>query len=71
MNSRREVIKALAFSLGGGLLNSYKWKGEYEEKEILLPGPVNKIQNAVKAITLGAGARGNVYGDYGIKFPER
>jgi predicted dehydrogenase len=71
MNSRREVIKAMVFSLGGGILSSHKWKGEYEEKEILLPDPINKLQKAVTAITLGAGARGNVYGDYGVKYPDR
>ena len=28
------------------------------------------IEKPVTAITLGAGNRGNVYGDYGIQFPK-
>ena len=71
MKSRRDVIKTLALSFGGGLLNTYSWKGEHEEKELLLPDSDFQIPKIIKAITLGAGARGNVYGDYSITYPGR
>lgn len=41
------------------------------KKELLLPDSDFQIPKIIKAITLGAGARGNVYGDYSITYPGR
>jgi hypothetical protein len=70
---RRKAIKNLTMGLGGATLLSTPLSGfAYTEtnsktipsKEIGNPD----IKNPVTAITLGAGGRGNVYGNYGIKY---
>jgi predicted dehydrogenase len=68
--SRRDLIKTMgALSVGAALPapllagamkeETYAW--DYQS----LPSPSRKIT----AITLGAGSRGNVYGDYAVKYP--
>ena len=72
---RRKAIKNLAMGIGGisisaGILPETPTENENTQ---LIPGKrlgQNVLQKPVKAITLGAGARGNVYGDYGLQFPD-
>jgi predicted dehydrogenase len=69
--SRRDLLKTMgALSMGAAWSNSL-WAGPVKEAEYTwdytqLPKPARKIT----AITLGAGSRGNVYGDYALKHPD-
>lgn len=70
--TRRQLIKTLGAA--SGALLSLPLVGHDESGRVLhLPGhsqypPIGK---AVTAITLGAGNRGNVYGNYAAKYPDR
>ena len=72
---RRKAIKSLTMGLGGATLLSTPLSGfantetnskTIPSREYGNPG----IKNPVTAITLGAGNRGNVYGNYGLQFPK-
>ncbi len=72
---RRKAIKSLTMGLGGATLLSTPLSGfsntetnskTIPSREFGNPG----IKNPVTAITLGAGGRGNVYGNYGLQFPK-
>ena len=72
---RRKAIKNLTFGIGGvsmlsTSLNTFANKSpEGKTIQARIYGNAN-IKNPVTAITLGAGNRGNVYGNYGIQFPN-
>jgi predicted dehydrogenase len=72
---RRKALKNLSIGLGGatilsnplsGLANTITNSNTIPSKKI---GNLS-IENPVTVITLGAGSRGNVYGNYGIQFPK-
>lgn len=68
--SRREMIKTLGLALGSTLpLGAFAYN---ELGEALhLPATDRKnITRKITAITLGAGNRGNVYGNYALSFPD-
>lgn len=71
---RRDAIKTIA-AIGvtplikTTLFGQYK-NSEKKQKVNIKPVGNKNFTKAVTAITLGAGARGNVYGDYGITFPR-
>ncbi|MEN8154235.1 MAG: Gfo/Idh/MocA family oxidoreductase, partial [Acidobacteriota bacterium] len=71
---RRDAIKTIAAIGVTPLLKSNLFgqdtAGEKKQKVNIKPTGNKNISKAVTAITLGAGARGNVYGDYGITFPN-
>lgn len=72
---RRKALKNLAAGIGGASLMATPLAGLANEKNDGQPIPAKDIGNnnfdsPVTAITLGAGARGNVYGNYGIAFPK-
>lgn len=69
--SRRDALKALGLSAISLPLAS--WAANENGEKILLPdNPLHKAPaKPVTVITLGAGSRGNVYGDYGVKYPEQ
>ncbi len=69
--SRRDALKALGLSAISLPLTS--WAINEKGEKILLPdNPLHKAPaKPVTAITLGAGSRGNVYGNYGVKYPEQ
>ncbi len=69
--SRRKALKAFGLGLAGFMVpaNFRELKGApipFKElfKDPFIPG------KPITAITLGAGARGNVYGNFGLAFPE-
>ena len=67
--SRRDLLKTIGISaLGTGIPTGFT----YAEKdyELDLDKNFNKPEKAITAITLGAGNRGNVYGDYAWKNPD-
>jgi len=71
---RRKLLKNLGFSIGAAFIsrdllaqvddNTY----EYTISQNPLYKPLRK---PVTAITLGAGGRGNVYGNFALKFPDQ
>ena len=72
---RRKALKNLSIGLGGatilsnplsGLANTVTNSNTIPSKTI---GNLS-IENPVTVITLGAGSRGNVYGNYGVQFPK-
>lgn len=70
--SRRKALKAFGLGLAGFMVpanfNQLKGSTGLSFKEIW--EPVIPPERPVTAITLGAGARGNIYGNFGINFPE-
>lgn len=67
--SRRDAIRALGLSIGSAMLPSAAGAFDENEQPILLPSRELKLDKPVTAITCGAGARGNVYGNYAVKYP--
>lgn len=71
MFTRREILQALSLSVAAGAWQKLVWNEDTETKNIWLPDQKAALQKPVTAITLGAGARGNTYGGYALKYPER
>ncbi len=76
--SRREALKALGLTVGAAALGlkGYAKIGdnlyEYRLNHRSIFDPVdNPLGRPVTAITCGAGARGNVYGNYASNFPDQ
>ena len=72
---RRKALKNLTIGIGGATLLSNPLSGFATIKTNSKTIPSTKIgnpniENPVTAITLGAGNRGNVYGNYGIEFSK-
>ena len=73
--NRRKALKNLSIGIGGSTLLSNPLRAFANTKTKTKTIPLKKIGNLsiekpVTAITLGAGSRGNVYGNYGIQFPK-
>ncbi|MBK8485929.1 MAG: Gfo/Idh/MocA family oxidoreductase [Saprospiraceae bacterium] len=65
--SRRETLKALGLVAGASVFKIPDLSQLLGET----PNPLHvKLSKPITAITLGAGARGNVYGNYAIENPE-
>jgi hypothetical protein len=71
--SRRNILKAFGITVGGTFFPFSLWgKNETGERLILPDNPLHRpLNKPVTAITLGAGARGNVYGDYAVEYPDQ
>ena len=72
---RRKALKNLSIGLGGATILSNPLSGFAKTVTNSNPIPSKvigniSIENPVTVITLGAGSRGNVYGNYGIQFPK-
>lgn len=69
--SRRDALKALG--LGAISLPLSSWATNEKGEKIILPdNPLHKpLAKPVTAITLGAGSRGNVYGNYAVQYPDQ
>ena len=72
---RRKALKNLSIGLGGATILSNPLSGlanmATNSNTIPLKTIGNlSIENPVTVITLGAGSRGNVYGNYGVQFPK-
>lgn len=72
--NRRTAIKNIIIGAGGIPLatNSlFSQPKTYDKKEIpVRPFGNSDVTKPITAITLGAGSRGNVYGNYGTQFPN-
>ena len=69
----RRILEAFGITVGGTFFPFSLWaKNETGEPLILPDNPRHKkLAKPVTAITFGAGARGNVYGDYAIEYPDQ
>jgi len=69
--SRRDALKALSFAAASFPLST--WAMNEKGERIILPeNPLHKkLKKPVTAITCGAGARGNVYGNYALQYPDQ
>ncbi len=65
--SRREALIRLGIVAGGAVaytaLNKQVWAAEYKDS-------INNFDHPLTAITLGAGNRGTLYGDYATLYPQ-
>ena len=71
--SRRKLIKALGIGTLGTALPRSSWATNEYGTPLILPSykSIPNQDRPLTAITLGAGNRGNVYGNYGIEYPEQ
>jgi len=69
--SRRDALRAM--SLVAAALPLSTWARNEKGEPIILPdNPLHrKLKKPVTAITCGAGARGNVYGNYAVQYPDQ
>ncbi len=69
--SRRTALKKLTLALGAFAFQPSSWAKTETGIPILLPDERDKkpLDRPVTAITLGAGNRGNVYGNYALEYP--
>jgi len=68
---RRKALKNLAIGIGvSSSLTSLAGTDAIAEPIPVKDFGNNDIDQPITAITLGAGARGNVYGNYGVEFPK-
>ena len=70
--SRRAALKNLSLTMAGLSFTPSAWAKTEDGIPILLPDSKRKkpLAKPVTAITLGAGNRGNVYGNYATKYPD-
>jgi hypothetical protein len=72
MMNRRNLLKQLSLSVGASVLGSNtmaRLANDAIEYEVPMNPWHKRIEKPVTAITLGAGSRGNVYGNFAEKFP--
>ncbi len=71
--SHRNILKSIGITVGGTFFPFSLWgKNETGEPLILPNNPLHKkLARPVTAIVIGAGARGNVYGDYALEYPDQ
>jgi predicted dehydrogenase len=69
--NRRELLKMMGLATAALPLSSWA-RNEKNEKIILPDNPFHqKLKKPVTVITCGAGARGNVYGNYAVQYPDQ
>ena len=72
--NRRDALKKFGLTMGAGFIAPHMFSGNFAEspsfKKISDRFEHPSIKKPTTAITLGAGARGTVYGRYALEFPE-
>lgn len=70
---RRELLKKLGFLSIGSSVGGMLWGKPVDQTLHLQPLPPQapKLEKKITAIVLGAGNRGNVYGNYALKYPDQ
>lgn len=71
--SRRELIRTAGLGLAAFSFPRSTWATDEFGRQMILPdseSPV-KLSKKITAITLGAGNRGNVYGNYALQYPDQ
>lgn len=70
--SRREMLRILGLTAAGAMLPSHLVSNPFGIEPLFIPEtPAFTPDKPVTAITLGAGARGNTYGNYALQFPDQ
>ena len=71
--TRRDSLKAMGLMLGGTFFPWSEHALNEAGEPLILPDPatVYTPEQPITAITLGAGSRGNVYGDYALAYPDQ
>ena len=76
--TRRQALKTMGLTLGAATLGIRAFPGEHRmisEYPLNFDDVFKPVENPlgrpVTAITCGAGARGNVYGNYAVSFPDQ
>jgi predicted dehydrogenase len=67
---RRQLLKTLGAATGAVLFNPFSELEAAETIDFQDDKPYQKPARAITVVTLGAGARGNTYGNYALKFPD-
>jgi len=69
--SRRDALKWMGVAIGASFFPFSSWATNEMGYPIVLPDNPDhlKLDKPVTAVTCGAGARGNVYGNYAIEYP--
>ncbi len=69
--SRRDVLKVFGATVGGTFFPFSSWARNENGEPLILPDELlqQPLARPVTAITLGAGSRGNVYGNYAVEYP--
>lgn len=70
--NRRKLLKTIGISIGGSIVstNVFARLADDSFEYAIPPNPLHKTMGKpVTAITLGAGNRGTVYGNYAVNFP--
>lgn len=70
--NRRDLLKTLSFSLGAGLVlpaSTFSAADLAAETETAFRSDL-QLDRPITAVTLGAGARGNVYGNYALSYAK-
>ncbi len=70
--SRRQLLKTLGAATGAAVLGSFTEMDEtIRIPDLIAENPLyKKPEKPITVITLGAGARGNVYGNYAVSHPD-
>jgi predicted dehydrogenase len=68
--SRRKLLQTLGAATGAAMLSGFT--DDAEQYHAVLPEleAGQKPPRPIKVVTLGAGARGNVYGNYAVQYPD-
>ncbi len=71
--SRRDALKWMGVAIGASFFPFSSWATDEMGYPIILPDNKKhvKLKKPITAITCGAGARGNVYGNYAIEYPDQ
>ncbi len=70
-HSRRDILKQMSAGMGGAFFMPLIGQDEHG-KRLIKPNPTDfaGLDHKITAITLGAGSRGNVYGNYSLEYPD-
>ena len=71
--SRRDALKMMGVAIGATFFPFSSWATDELGYPIILPDNQKHVRfnKPITAITCGAGARGNVYGNYAVEYPEQ
>lgn len=71
--SRRDSLKTMGVWVGGVFFPWSEHARDESGQPLILPdeSTLSRLRAPVTAITLGAGSRGNIYGDYAAAYPDR
>ncbi len=69
--TRREALKLMGLTAGAAAFPFDQLKSQVDHMLLEAPNQISNNPRSITAITLGAGARGNTYGNYALKNPDQ